>query len=105
MEGKVILAIIFGWALLPFVLSAIYGCTSAGKIRIAPMMDILALVVGAAAFAGASIALRGVLADVGLPAHWGAFLASILGHVGTLLGVTLSYKLLYAGKPRPTHAH
>ncbi len=105
MDGTVLLAVTFGWALVPFMLSVIYGCTKAGAHKIAPMGDILAVVVGIIGFAVLSTVLRNTLADTALPRHWGAFFSAIIGQLGLLIGVSLTYKILYAGKPKVEAAH
>lgn len=103
MSGTILLATMLGWALVPFMLSVVYGCTGAGKKRVSPMMDVLAVAVGIIAFIAVSSTLRGMLVpSIG---HWGALAGAIAGQGGLALSITLTYKILYAGKPKASAHH
>ncbi len=97
----VILARIFGFALIPFILSVIFGCTSCGNRRISWLLDLLAVGVGIGAFVVvqrvAETALWSAFAP--LAHHWGSLAAGLIGLVAMAVALPLTYKVLYLRKP------
>ena len=101
MTGTEQIAVIFGWALVPFILSVTYGCTGCGDKKISPMQDVLAVILGIAAFGITSTMLHGVFASW---THWGILLSAGIGYLAQHFVMVLAYKVFYAGMP-DTAAH
>ncbi|MFT7618458.1 MAG: hypothetical protein ACI97A_002101 [Planctomycetota bacterium] len=101
MTGTEQIAVLYGWAMVPFIISVIYGCTSCGDKKVAPMKDILAIILGVGAFWGVSSVLQGTFADW---THWGVLLSGGLGYLAMHFTIMIAYKFIYAGMPE-TAAH
>lgn len=93
---------ILGWALLPFVLSLIYGCSHAGNKKIAWIMDLFVMGLGIAAFAIVTPmtfnALEGAYAEWEV-AHWFYLAANLVGFLACTLVIMIAYVPLYSGAP------
>ena len=112
MGDTVELATLLSWALLPFVISVIYGCSHAGNKKIAWVMDLFVMGLGVAAFA----VVRPIVFDMLInhyPAewevdHWWAVAAGLVGYLATTIVIMIAYVPLYAGAasaPAPADAH
>ena len=97
MGGTEQIAVIYGWAMVPFILSVTFGCTACGDKKVAPMKDVLAIALGVIAFGVVSCALRGVFADW---THWGVLLAGGIGFLAMHFAIVIAYKFIYAGLPQ-----
>ncbi len=97
MGGTEQIAVIFGWAMVPFILSITFGCTGCGDKKVAPMKDVLAIILGVIAFYAVSSVLIGVFASW---THWGVLLANGLGFLAMHFVVVIAYKFVYAGLPQ-----
>ncbi len=101
MGGTEQIALIFGWAMVPFILSVTFGCTGVGEKKVAPMKDVLAVALGIIAFGVVSTQLRPVFSDW---THWGVLLCAGLGFLAMHFTIVIAYKFIYAGMP-DTPAH
>lgn len=101
MTGTEQIAVVFGWAMVPFILSVTFGCTACGDKKVAPMKDVLAIVLGIIAYGAVSQGLYSTFASW---THWGVMLCAGLGFLAMHFVVCISYKFIYAGMPE-TAAH
>jgi len=94
------LARVFGYALIPFILSVIYGCTSCGSRRIAWSADALALILGIASYFVAQRIIEPLLWDaIPLEPHWGTLFSCLASLVVMSFAFPLIYRFLYLRKP------
>ena len=102
------LAIIFGYALLPFLISVVYGCTRCGDRKIAWYKDVLAMLIGTGAFAIVQKVVGQMLidatGDAQLSPHWAIMGADLAGFLATAIALPLAYRVLYSGAAAPAAA-
>ena len=97
----VTLARIFGWALIPFVLSVIFGCTKAGSHRIPWPLDVLALLIGIGSYYLVFRIVEPMLWDaIPLEPHWGTLAALLCGLIGMAVAIPVTY-LFLGGRKLP----
>ena len=112
MGDLVELSNILGWALLPFIISVIYGCSHAGNKKIAWIMDVFVMGLGIAAFAVVKPIAFDMLTGHFDPAwdvdHWWMVAANLIGYLASTLTIMIAYVPLYAGAasaPTAANAH
>ena len=94
------LARYFGFALVPFVVSVIYGCTACGSRRIPWSGDVLALILGVGSYFGVQRVVEPMLWDAfALEPHWGSLISTLVGLLAMAFVFPLVYKILYLRKP------
>lgn len=112
MGDLVELSYILGWALLPFIISVIYGCSHAGNKKIAWVMDLFVMGLGIAAYAVVQPMAFDMLTSKFDPSwdidHWWVVAANLIGYLAATLTIIIAYVPLYAGTasaPKTADAH
>ena len=96
----VLLARYFGIAMVPFVVSVIYGCTSCGSRRIPWSGDMLALILGIGAYFLGQKIVEPILWDaIPLEPHWPTLFSTLAGLLCMSIAFPLIYKILYLRQP------
>jgi protein-S-isoprenylcysteine O-methyltransferase Ste14 len=91
---------IVGIALVPFVISVVYGCTSCGSKKVWWPMDILALLVAIGVFFGVFFLLKSGFGEALGTA--GFLAAALVGYLAVTIALLITYKVLYSAKSPPS---